>query len=38
VRTFLLMNWAALMAVKVFFVPAERLWVPSRVKRASPGS
>jgi cellulose synthase/poly-beta-1,6-N-acetylglucosamine synthase-like glycosyltransferase len=32
-QTFLVMNAAALMAVAVFFVPATRLWKPTRVAR-----
>ena len=31
-RTFLIMNLAALLAVMVFFVPATRLWIPTRVQ------
>jgi hypothetical protein len=31
-RTFLLMNAAALAAIAVFFVPANRLWTPTRVQ------
>ena len=30
-QTFLVMNAAALMAAAVFFVPATRLWKPTRV-------
>ena len=33
-RTFLVMNVAALVAVAVFFVPATRLWSPTRVQAA----
>jgi cellulose synthase/poly-beta-1,6-N-acetylglucosamine synthase-like glycosyltransferase len=33
-RTFLAMNAAALASVAVFFVPAARLWTPTRVKNA----
>jgi cellulose synthase/poly-beta-1,6-N-acetylglucosamine synthase-like glycosyltransferase len=33
-RTFLAMNLASLAAVVVFFIPAHRLWVPTRVKAA----
>lgn len=32
-RSFLVMNAAALLSVLVFFVPANRLWVPTRVKQ-----
>jgi cellulose synthase/poly-beta-1,6-N-acetylglucosamine synthase-like glycosyltransferase len=31
-RTFLAMNLASLAAIVVFFIPAHRLWVPTRVK------
>jgi len=31
-RTFLIMNAAALASVAVFFVPATRLWAPTRVQ------
>lgn len=31
-RTFVIMNAAALAAVSVFFVPATRLWLPTRVR------
>jgi len=34
-RTFLVMNLAALAAVAVFFVPATKLWNPTRVKTLS---
>lgn len=34
-RTFLVMNLAALAAVAVFFVPATKLWNPTRVKTSS---
>jgi hypothetical protein len=34
-RTFLVMNLAALAAIAVFFVPATRLWNPTRVKTSS---
>ena len=33
-RTFLAMNLASMAALVVFFVPAHRLWVPTRVKTA----
>jgi poly-beta-1,6-N-acetyl-D-glucosamine synthase len=33
-RSFLVMNAAALISVVVFFVPANRLWAPTRVKQA----
>ncbi|MGA2715698.1 MAG: glycosyltransferase family 2 protein [Bryobacteraceae bacterium] len=33
-RTFLVMNTAALASVAVFFVPATRLWTPTRVQSA----
>lgn len=32
IRTFLVMNAAALLAVAVFFVPASRLWIPTRAQ------
>jgi hypothetical protein len=31
-RTFMAMNAAALLAVLVFFVPAETLWRPTRIE------
>jgi cellulose synthase/poly-beta-1,6-N-acetylglucosamine synthase-like glycosyltransferase len=34
-RTFATMNVAALAAIAVFFVPANRLWTPTRVQNAS---
>ena len=34
-RTFLTMNWAALLAVLVFWVSPTKLWVPTRVKPAA---
>ena len=34
-RTFLTMNAAAAMAILVFFVPAQRLWRPTRVRAAA---
>jgi hypothetical protein len=33
-RTFLLMNMAALASTAVFFVPANRLWIQTRVNPA----
>jgi cellulose synthase/poly-beta-1,6-N-acetylglucosamine synthase-like glycosyltransferase len=33
-RTFLIMNAASVMALAVFFTPADRLWVPTRVDSA----
>lgn len=34
-RTFLVMNIAALVSIAVFFVPATRLWTPTRVQPAA---